>query len=547
MTVDPTGRLPLIAAVLIVVVPLSGCLAGVGGPDEALTHADPAGTDVPAWVRDVLPHGDDHDHRDPDQHANRTTANFEVLGHTPLITDHHGRTSGDYFCGDTTERDGRWLSVATSFGTDVAVVVSDVSDPEDPRMIGELVMENTNVIDADLTRDGRYIVLGTHPYDSGPDRLPGQDATVDDRPSVSFRDACTGKERAVTGLPGQAPYASGVVLVDLQDPEQPAIVDYVPLPTQGAHSVFVDRVKGRSLAIATTSNSPNRAANYYAFLEVADTPAGAKLELLSTYQYGRTDLDEAQDHTEYGAPHDGYVQEHPVTGRALAYLAYGATGLVIVDVEDPTQPKLVSLWDDWGRIQDGFDPSGASAFPFLHSVLPTETTWDGRHVTFVGEECLTHPKNTPTCLVLSFDTTDPADPQWLGAWTLPVDVPWEKQLEYSVHYMDVVDRTLFVTLYHGGLWAVDVSTDEALEEMPSIGAFLPAEVSPKPPGDIERGVILDNIISGYALEHTPIVLDVTHRSDGTMIVHDTTSGQYTVRFDPTRPMPSPDPWPIGDG
>lgn len=148
----------------------------------------------------------------------------------------------------------------------------------------------------------------------------------------------------------------------------------------------------------------------------------------------------------------------------------------------------------------------------------------------MGEECLAHPTKSPTCLAYAFDTTDPTQPKLVGAWTLPHDVQWNTNLQYSLHYLGLVDRTLFVTVYHGGLWAVDLSNLGARFSLPSIGVFMPPFDSPKP----ARGV-----------PYTPRVNDLNTFADGTMAVYDAYTGVYLVRFDASNPAPPPEPWPLG--
>ena len=191
------------------------------------------------WFERVFERDDGHDHENSEHHQGRTTANFHLVGYNPLATDWHGGTSGDYFCHNLVERDGRALSVVHSFGSDVAFVLSDVSDPANPRKLGELVMENTQVYDLSLTPDQRYVVLATSPL-IGPDAPEGAPVLAPLAEGlgpgrVLFRDACSGEERLVMGPEAGLPFASGAVLVNIENPRNPYISDFRTFPVMGSH------------------------------------------------------------------------------------------------------------------------------------------------------------------------------------------------------------------------------------------------------------------------------------------------------------------------
>lgn len=539
----------LVAGVLAAMI-LAGCSGSVSdGADagaaggEGDTPVDEQGRPVIAenWAQIALTGDGGHDHQDPVQHQNLSTPNFNLVGYEPLVTDWHGKTTGDYFCGDTRSKDGQRLSVVHSFGSDVAFVLIDTTDPADPKKIGELVMGNTQVYDVTLTPSLDYVLLSTSPMDSGPDA----DDPVDDEAysPILWRDACTGETVVVDGPEAGLPYASGIVLVDIRNPRNPTVVDFRMFPVMGGHSVRAQTVNGADLILASVPN-PGPYTSYYVFMDVQQLPSGPYLNTLSVYQHQEPAQTPAGE-TPVDAPtaagmHDAYMAEHPGTGQALAYLAYGSHGMVILDIDDPTNPVELSYWDDWGAV----GPQ-APASPYFHEALPADELWDGRHYTFLGEECVGHRPETPTCLIFTIDTTDPSDPQFVGAWTLPEDVQWTAGLQYSLHYIELVNRTLFVSNYHGGVWAIDVSTSENLRMMPSVGAYLPAEVSPKPPGETPRSLIIQQLYGSYALDHTPTVLDLDAMDNGNLVVFDGQSGLYVIEFDETYPAPSPDPWPMG--
>jgi hypothetical protein len=530
----------LLFAAIVTITLFAGCLDGAGQTAGAgAERRAGAGPGVPAlqipdgWSEWPLTEGEGHNHAEHAQHLNWSTPNFEVLGYDPLITDYHGRTAGGYLCGDAVEKDGRRLAVVHSFTTDVAFIVADVTDPSDPKKLGEFVMANTHVYDLAVTPDLKTVLLATSPGLNNIGTDPGQE-----QPRASFRDACTGEERVVDGPEQGLPFASGIVVVDITNPRNPSITDFRFFPTNGGHSVTTREVNGRPLVLISVPNGglglppgapavppPTRAHSYYVFAELQEQAGGRKLIPLSVYNYaGRPGpVDGVKLPAEM---HDGTMHKHPVTGQWLAYLAYGTTGLVIVNIDDPRNPKLVSHWEKWDELGEA-----GPGNHFQHETLPIDGTWDGKHYTFMGEECTAHPQKTPTCLVTAFDTTNPAAPKLVGAWTLPHDVQWSTGLQFSLHYLALVNQTLFVTVYHAGLWAVDVShLGQGGLSLPSTGVFMPPNQSPKP----ARGV-----------PYSPRVNDVIAFADGKLLVYDAYTGLYLVQFDDRNPAPSPEPWPLG--
>jgi hypothetical protein len=326
---------PVFIAVLVSAAALAGCAGGPLADDDG-GRARGADAGLDAMGRAIIPRdwheiaatgGSGHDHQDPVAHQNLSTPNFELRGYEPLETDWHGKTTGDYFCGDTREKDDRRLSVVHSFGSDVAFVLADTTDPTKPKKLGELVMGNTQVYDVTLTPGLDFVLLATSPMDSGPDTgglAYGQ---------AVWRDACTGQERPVAGPEAGLPFASGIVLVDITNPRNPAVVDFRMFPVLGGHSVRAQELDGKELILVSTPNA-NYHSSYYVLMDIqrpADQPV---LNILSAYQY----IPEDGQFPPGGGMHDGYLQVHPVTGQHLAYLAYGGSGLVIIDVTDPMRP-----------------------------------------------------------------------------------------------------------------------------------------------------------------------------------------------------------------
>lgn len=535
-------RAILLSALFVTAAVLAGCVSDMSEEDSGAQRVGPHGTPidelgrpiVPAdWAERALAADEGHDHENRSHHTGRTTPNFVTVGHNPLITDWYGKTAGDHGCGATVERDGRALNVVQSFASDVAFVLTDVTDRANPKKVGELVMESTQVYDVTLSPDLRHVVLATSPLDSGPDRVGAPVAEAEAIVPI-WRDACTGTIQPVAGPEAGLPYASGIVLVNIENPQSPYVADFRNFPVLGGHSVRVHEADGRTLVLTAVSNG-GEMASYYVLMEITDSPTGGLLSPLSVIRYV------PQDPMDFGEAsiHDGYIQKHPLTGTTLAYLAHGGNGLVLYDIDDPRNPVFVSRWNGWDVLGEH-----APAFPFIHEALPTAETWDGRHYTFIGEECSGRSPANPTCLLYAIDTTDPSAPSFVGAWTLPVDVQWDHPLQYSLHYIGLMNRTLLVTAYHGGMWAVDVSTPEALRTMPTVGVYLPELDSPEAFDEPPRSLFIRQLFGNIGLDNKPSLMDLDVLSDGTIVTHDLQAGLFTVRFDPTYPVPIPQPWPL---
>lgn len=496
----------------------AGCLSdGTDDPSASVPGAIDA-----SWAeRAVTSKATDerHDHGDPTHHANFTTPNFSILGFDPLVTQYHGQPAGGYYCGEVAQTEERTIAAYHSFTTDAALVVIDLTDPADPELIGELILPLTHVYDATLTADGRFAVLATDPLDNGPD-LPPTYLSRTLRPQ--WRDACG---TVTQGPETNLPYASGIVLVDLADPRNPTIRDYEPLPILGAHSVSAETIDGTTYVAASTTNLVH-GASYFSFFTVEQLPLAGLPTLLPygvfTSQYPAAEALETDLFFQLNGHVDATIHKHPVTGQVLAYLANWHGGMSVLELAGRGQVNPVGYWND-------YDPdAGSEMTGQWHSARPLDGLRDGRHITLFGQEIIGRPSGRPTGMALLMDTTDPTSPQPLARWTLPVDAQWDENIIFSTHYVDLVGDTLFVSLYHGGVWAADAS-EEHWPNLPSVGAFVP-NISPP-----------DVPVALYA-DWDPLVMEVNHLDDGTLVILDGTSGVYTVRFtsdDPRVPVVAP--------
>lgn len=307
------------------------------------------------------------------------------------------------------------------------------------------------------------------------------------------------------------------MLVSIEDPSEPRVIDQRPFPREG-HSVYATEIDGETLILGTS-----RPELSYWLYTILETPIGPKLELISNYQAPTPGAP-----TAITAGHDGWLAKHPGTGQTLAYLA-GGNWFSIVDVSDPRRPELLSQWTDATPGREGYSGS-------MHSVEPFETLWGKRHYTVLGPEFATRPGEMPTGVLWVLDTTDPRQPFPVAAWTLPHEVDWDDEggaYLFSNHYFTVIDETLFISMYHGGVWAIDLSPLRNATEfvsLPSIGVFMPADPSLPEPAFPDRWA--------------PTLQEILKMPDGTLVTFDGRYGLYTVSFEFDNPAPSPESWPL---
>lgn len=512
---------------------LAGCLGGTNnGEDEGETVAPEVPVD---WALRALDNIGEHNHGSVSDHVGRSTPNFETLGWDPLSTDYHGGTSGGYLCGDVSETGERRIGVVHSFDTDIALVTVDLTNITAPQKLGELVLPHTFVYDVAITPDANFALLATNDPDAAREKgptaalsglaVPLASIQTTTSPVPVWRDGCTGSEHVVpmaSHLDG-AEFGPGVVLVDIRDPSAPSILDYQPLAGLGAHSVFATQFDDEYRVLASVTNLQQQA-SYYAFLDITTTPLGVEQLLLqSTF----APMTEAETNPPVINGHvDGWIQVHPGTERKLAFLANWDGGLIIVDVENPLLPEEVGRWSDYAGLGNvPYDDNSGS----IHEALPMTTLWGDRHYTIIGQEVLGPRAGATTGAVFVMDTTDPTNPHPVSAWTMPAEGVWDEGILFSTHYVTVDDRMLFVTMYHGGVWAVDLSDPENPR---SRGVYVPANE--------EASSVIDRV----SFDWSPVVLEAEVIAPGVLTVWDGNSGVYTVAFDKDMFIPEVEEWAI---
>jgi hypothetical protein len=505
----------------------SGCITP---PAVDKTQTESVDLGSVAWAQKPMVYGDKHDHTDWKQHVGLSSPNFQELAYDGLGIPAFGNaTAGGYFCGGSAVTDaGQRLTVISSFDTAVAFVLMDTTDPKHPIHLGDYVLDHAQTYDVDITADGKHVVIAA---DISPNNQPKPGASNEVADSLvgapvavpvvlhpKFVSACTGE--TIQGPDQTVAAGPSTILVSLKDPMKPAFEDLMPSPVIGPHSVSTASIDNVTYVASSITNLVHQA-SYFQFYKLMDGPTGGKLVLVSMVDAGQ-----------YGSPTatfnghvDAEIAMHPVTNKPVAYLSDWDGGLIILDFSNPAAPVRLSQWADQGA------DNGA-----LHSTRSIPGVHDGHHYLLAGQEFVGRPSDRPSGWIYILDDTDPTNIVEVGRWTLPndSDPKWGGVELFSTHYFRVLGDTVFVAMYHGGVWAfkLDFLHPENMKEPRSAGVFVP-DMWPTQKPRAPKG--------GY--DYSPFVLDVFPFEDDTLVIYDGLSGVYSVKYDPTMELAAPKPWP----
>lgn len=346
-------------------------------------------------------------------------------------------------------------AVLAGMGGGLGFALIDVSDPARPVPVSWWPATAYGH-SARFSDDGAYVFFGCQ---------TGVDAVA-----LLFG-TCHGGREPSPGMQG-----GEIVVVDVRDKAAPQVVTTVP--SEGTHNLFVAAIHGVDHVFSETGE-------IFRF-----DRANGTLTLVAQVP-GR---------------HDQTVARHPLTGDWL--LLNGHNQLSIYDVDDPADPQVV-----YGGKTD-------AAWTGWHDQVLVPGVVDGRVVVAVAGENMAG--TALRQLEVSFlDVTDPASPRTLGTWKPPflAKVPWANY-RFSLHEMAATPHgQVAVSLYHGGVWVVDVSTQERQEAPVTLAAYQPDKAWDVPPSYPFTAIM--------PLE-TPYVWGAAWDARGHLLVPDAHTGLYVL-------------------
>ncbi|HUR69087.1 MAG TPA: hypothetical protein VM370_07555 [Candidatus Thermoplasmatota archaeon] len=201
--------------------------------------------------------------------------------------------------------------------------------------------------------------------------------------------------------------------------------------------------------------------------------------------------------------HDMTVQDDPVTGEPVMFVSFWDYGVRVVDVSDPSSPRELGGWtgegaEDWGTYGGNLHTSMAGLI-------------NGKRVV------VTIPEYAEVPSVTLLDASDYGAMTALGVWAPHTAEELDGEAStFSMHNFQLVGSTIYLAMYHGGVWVLDAS--EPTHPVP-VGYFLPSEgASTSVPVPIFSG-------GGQS------VWDVVVK-DGVILATDITGGLYALQYAP---------------
>ncbi|MGH3384423.1 MAG: LVIVD repeat-containing protein [Nocardioidaceae bacterium] len=368
--------------------------------------------------------------------------------------------------------EGRWYLFATHFWESRLSVI-DVTDPADMRIVASL---------------------------EGPDKSATWQVQVAEGLLVQ---GIEHRPPAWGGDPDH-PGDEGIRLWDVSDPRSPKLLSHW---RTGAHGVHRNHYTGGRY-VHVTAGKPGYEGNIYVVLDIDDPRHPTEVgRWFLPEQFVAAGTSPVRRISLHGPPY--------VVGDR-AYLSYGAAGVVILDVSDPTTPVLVS------RLDIGAAFSSRIA---MHTAVPVPE----RHLLLVNTEAIAELAEEPYNFAGVVDIRDESEPRLLSLLPLPAPAPDAPYPNFSrrggrfgphnQHHpqssadLYQSDHLVFMTWFNAGVRVFDTSDP-----------YLPREIAWYLPDDPteRRGMLPKTLVT----QSEDILVDAR----GTVFFTDKNHGIHAVRL-----------------
>ncbi len=435
-----------LVALMMSVVALSGC---VSDADDTPTDPGELYAGFPADFVNPLVH--DHDHEDAVLHD--VANNIEMTGYNPI-------REGAINTISEIDMAGGFAYVAEmGFGFHIF----DLADPENPVLVSSTDITSPDdasplgLYMADLKVDatGDWVFVATE---------------LSTTPGVLIYDARDKTAPVLAGFWPEPGLLLGCHMIEYAIIEEQEYLFCAPLDNAVYVGMLLDPVGPAREVVQVARWMPTSekfVAQQGAVIEeqaAEGDPAGAALHFVSGHQ-------------------DMTYQLDPLTGTHMLSVSFWNLGLRWVDVSNPALPMEVGSWQ--GEDSDHWAGN-------IHTAMM-----------FADEErriAVAIPEGAQPPTVFVFDATDFDNPELLGEWT-PKDEHGNHS-RFSMHNFQIVDGKVYLTMYHGGVWILDVSNEENQADPKVIGTYMPFDRRPEHYGRGLNGGIMSwdvTIHNGYML------------------------------------------------
>jgi len=389
------------------------------------------------------------------------------------------------------------MKVPGSFSKNIDIIgYCDMQDRPAFKMCIQQRADRWYLYTAHFWHHGWSIVDVTDPANPHVERfVEGPDNTATLQVSLQGETMVTALEKPLPGFGGDdnAPFEEGVLIWDISDPIDPVKLSHWRTGGTGTHRNLYAGGQYAHLA----ANMAGFKGNIYVILDISDrgkpreagrwwipgqkegeTPTSeiVTARAIASKKYGLTSLSMCGCMGFCGRPGVDGISLHgpPYVSSNLAYVPYGAAGLVVLDISDVSRPKEI------GRLN--FSPPFHSAFG-VHSALPIPE----RKIAFVSSEDISYGQG-PAHHASIVDISDPTDPWLLSVLPEPIppsgaDYPdfhsrggWcgPHNINHNQYHPDVEKQSdlFYIAHFNAGLRIYDVANTRLPAE---VGYFLPPE------------------------------------------------------------------------